>query len=495
MLFNSLEFLFAFLPITIFIFYFIGSRGHHRVAFSWLIGASLFFYWWWNPIYVFLLVGSILFNYLVSIALLKVRHKIIFIIGVSVNLLVLGYFKYANFFVDNINALISGDIFLESILLPLAISFFTFQQITFLVDSYRGNTKEYSLLNYSLFVTFFPQLIAGPIVQHIEMMPQFMKNSLYRLKSENLAIGITIFIIGLFKKIVIADSMAIYADPVFEIAEGNESLIFIDAWGGAIAYTFQLYFDFSGYSDMAIGLARMLGIVLPTNFFSPYKSTNIIEFWRRWHMTLSRFFKNYLYISLGGNRKGAIRSMLNLMITMLLGGLWHGASWTFVIWGGIHGTCLIINHGFQNIRRLLGHDLSKTSIFGQTVSWALTFTIIIITWVVFRAESVNGAQNMIHAMLGLNGLFLSELIDYQFWATLCFLFFIVYFMPSTQEFLVEYKPTLEIYSGHTELKKYHPIFQYKLSSFTHNLLIVLMGWFCLLAMLSGKTTEFLYGNF
>ena len=192
-------------------------------------------------------------------------------------------------------------------------------------------------------------------------MPQFLKKNLCKLKSENLAVGATIFIIGLFKKTVIADNMAVYSNPVFKLAEGNSPVIFMDAWGGAIAYTFQLYFDFSGYSDMAIGLARMLGIILPTNFFSPYKATNIIEFWRRWHMTLSRFFRDYLYISLGGNREGTVKNILNLMTTMLLAGLWHGASWTFVVWGGIHGACLVINHGFQTTRRLLGHNLSKKS--------------------------------------------------------------------------------------------------------------------------------------
>jgi alginate O-acetyltransferase complex protein AlgI len=495
MLFNSLHFIFIFLPITVFIFYLIGSRGHHRIAIGWLICLSLLFYGWWNPIYVLLLLGSILFNYFLSATLAKTKNKTTLVIGVAVNLFILGYFKYANFFIDNINALIDVDIFLERIILPLAISFFTFQQITFLVDSYRGKIKDYSFLYYSLFVTFFPQLIAGPIVHHQEVMPQFLKKNLCKLKSENLAVGASIFIIGLFKKTVIADSMAVYANPVFKLAEGNSPVIFMDAWGGAIAYTFQLYFDFSGYSDMAIGLSRMFGIILPTNFFSPYKATNIIEFWRRWHMTLSRFFRDYLYISFGGNRKGTVRNILNLITTMLLAGLWHGASWTFVIWGGIHGACLVINHGFQTTRCLLGHNLSKKSFFGSAASWTLTFSIVIITWSIFRAESINGAQNMIEAMLGINGFILPELIDYHFWAILCILLFIVCLMPSTQEFLVEYKPTLEIYSGHDETKGYHWIFRYKLSNFAHNLLIVLMGWLCFLTMLAGNTTNFVYGNF
>jgi D-alanyl-lipoteichoic acid acyltransferase DltB (MBOAT superfamily) len=298
MLFNSYIFIFLFLPVTLFGFFYIGVRGNYYFALAWLVGTSLFFYGWWNPAYIFLIVSSVIFNYflgsLLNNPLLKTR-KIILIFGIFINLFLLGYFKYYNFFILNINNIFSSSLPIETIILPLAISFFTFQQITYLVDAYKGRTSEYDFLHYCLFVTFFPQLIAGPIVHHKEMLPQFTKKIINQLNYENLAVGLTIFVFGLFKKVVIADGIAGYATPVFSAAEAGITLTFFDAWGGALAYTFQLYFDFSGYSDMAIGLARMFGIRLPLNFNSPYKANNIIEFWRRWHMTLSRFLREYLF--------------------------------------------------------------------------------------------------------------------------------------------------------------------------------------------------------
>ena len=476
-------------------FYLIGSRGWHKLAVSWLVGASFFFYGWWNPPYVLLLLGSIIFNYAAGISLSEKQGRGTLIIGVIANLGLLGYFKYSNFFIDNINLLMGSDIIFNQVILPLAISFFTFQQITYLLDSFRGEAREYSFLHYCLFVTFFPQLIAGPIVHHREMLPQFAKDALYKLNPENLSVGATIFVIGLFKKIVLADEIATYVSPVFEAAELNTTLTFVGAWGGALAYTFQLYFDFSGYSDMAIGIARMFGIVLPANFFSPYKATSIIEFWRRWHMTLSRFFRDYLYIPMGGNRKGSVNSMRNLIVTMLLGGLWHGASWTFVIWGGLHGVFLIINHGFRSFRRSLGHDLSKTNILGLGVSWVLTFSVIVFAWTIFRSESINGAHNMFQAMLGLKGLLFPEFVDYQLLGALCFLLFVVCFMPSTQEFLLEYNPSLNIYTGKAETPRYHWVLQYRSSNLAHNFLIVLMLFLVIFEMLFSEPAEFLYYNF
>jgi D-alanyl-lipoteichoic acid acyltransferase DltB (MBOAT superfamily) len=480
-------------------FYLIGSRGWHKLAVSWLVGASFFFYGWWNPPYVLLLLGSIIFNYAAGISLSEKQRRGTLIIGVTANLGLLGYFKYSNFFIDNINVLIGSDIIFNQVILPLAISFFTFQQITYLVDSYRGESRENSFLHYCLFVTFFPQLIAGPIVHHREMLPQFAKDSLYKLNPKNLSVGAIIFIIGLFKKIVLADGMAFYASPIFTQAELNEPLTFLGAWAGALAYTLQLYFDFSGYADMAIGIARMFGIILPANYLSPYKATSIIEFWRRWHMTLSRFFRDYLYLPMGGNRKGAFGNMCNLLIVMLLGGLWHGASWTFIIWGGINGMGIALNHGFRSIRSSLGHDLSKTHVLGQSASWCLTFVFIVFAWVIFRSESVNGAHNMFQAMLGLKGLLFPEFVDYQLLGALCFLLFVVCFMPSTQEFLLEYNPSLNIYSGNAETPRYHWILQYKPSSFVHILFVSLMVVLSIVAMMSNSSTEqpaeFLYYNF
>ncbi|MBC8479548.1 MAG: MBOAT family protein, partial [FCB group bacterium] len=297
MLFNSTEFIFVFLPVTLFLFFFLGSQLHQRAAVAWLVLASLFYYSWWNPIYLWLLVFSILFNFSTGRLLSsRLRSKLFLSLGVAVNLALLGYFKYANFFVDNINGLLRQNFTLDHVVLPLAISFFTFQQIVFLVDAYRNETREYNFLHYSLFVTFFPQLIAGPIVHHKEMLPQFADAETYRLKISNLNIGMTFFIIGLFKKVVLADGIAAYSTPVFSAADAGQALTFFDAWGGSLAYSLQLYFDFSGYADIAIGIGKMFGITLPLNFNSPYKSKNIIEFWRCWHLTLSRFLKDYLYI-------------------------------------------------------------------------------------------------------------------------------------------------------------------------------------------------------
>jgi D-alanyl-lipoteichoic acid acyltransferase DltB (MBOAT superfamily) len=307
-----------------------------------------------------------------------------------------------NFFAESAADLFGASFTLENIILPLAISFFTFQQITYLVDTSRGLASKYGFLHYALFVTFFPQLIAGPIVHHSEMMPQFMRTDLCILRYRNLAIGITIFGLGLFKKVIIADNVAVFGSPVFDAANAGATLTFFEAWGGALAYTFQLYFDFSGYSDMAIGLARMFGIRLPLNFNSPYKAENIVEFWRRWHMTLSRFLRDYLYIPLGGNRKGATRRYINLMTTMLLGGLWHGAGWTFVAWGGLHGIYLVTNHAWHRIKRAVFNQRS----FGVAGFWAarlLTFLAVIIGWVFFRAESFDGATRILTGMGGFNG--------------------------------------------------------------------------------------------
>ena len=411
MLFNSYEFVFVFLPTVLFGFHLIGKQGHHRVAIAWLVGASLFFYGWWNPAYLSLMLFSILFNYSIGISLSntsghKLSSKAILTIGVATNLAVLGYYKYANFFIDNLNALSDSNLILHKVILPLAISFFTFQQIAYLVDAYRGETREYSFLHYCLFVTFFPQLIAGPIVHHKEMLPQFAKDVVYKLRSKHLAIGITIFALGLFKKVVLADGVSVYATPVFDAAEAGVMLTFFEAWAGALAYTFQLYFDFSGYSDMAIGIARMFGIRLPLNFNSPYKATSIIDFWRRWHITLSRFLRDYLYIPLGGGRKGKVRRHINIMITMILGGLWHGAGWTFILWGALHSFYLMINHGWRAIFK----SRNKTKI-GSFIAWTITFMAVVISWVPFRAESILGANNLLKAMAGVNGISLPSSLE------------------------------------------------------------------------------------
>ena len=404
MLFNSYLFVLVFLPLVWAVYFALQRRKGHRSAVGWLVTGSLVFYGYWNPAYLILLLGSIIFNYFIGRTLSRdfSHRKFLLIFGISVNLVGLGYFKYTFFFLDNLHWLTNIKIDLGEIVLPLAISFFTFQQITYLVDAYRNEIQESSFLEYCLFVTFFPQLIAGPIVHHKEMMPQFLNPESSRIRSEYLAMGIGIFGMGLFKKVVIADQMALYANPVFDAAHMGVTLTFFDAWLGAFAYTFQLYFDFSGYSDMAIGLALLFGIRLPINFNSPYQSLNIIDFWRRWHMTLARFLRDYIYIPLGGNRRGAPRSYLNIMITMLLGGLWHGASWNFVIWGGLHGFYLFVNHAWERVRE----SLSEGNVLSRAVSylaWPLTFISVLLGWVLFRAETLDGALYIYQGMSGANG--------------------------------------------------------------------------------------------
>lgn len=409
MLFNSFEYIFFFLPIVALIFFLIGGKGHHRIAIAWLVAASIFFYSWWNPAYTSLILVSMLFNYatgvyLSSEKLSRTLKNIVLLFGIGANLALLGYYKYSNFFVDNINQSFGTSYHLETIILPLAISFYTFQQVAYMVDAYKGAVREYDFLSYCLFVTFFPQLIAGPIVHHKEVLPQFASNKIYTPNKALIAAGIVLFFLGLFKKVILADNMAGYSTSVFGSALNGDTITFFEAWQGSLAYTFQLYFDFSGYADMAIGSALIFGIYLPSNFDSPYKSVNIVEFWRRWHITLGRFLRDYIYIPLGGSRCTPPRQAGNLMATMLLGGLWHGAGWTFVLWGGLHGVYLIINHTWTKLRLTwFGPQENKASRVGIIMSTALTFLAVVIGWVFFRAENIQSAIEIIKGMFGING--------------------------------------------------------------------------------------------
>jgi alginate O-acetyltransferase complex protein AlgI len=406
MLFNSFEFLFGFVPLTLAVFFLLGVRGAPRAALAWLVLASLFFYGWWNPIYLLLIGASILLNYAIGVRLLQEPSRALLTLGVALNLGAIGYFKYAHFLAANLERTTGIELGLGPIVLPLAISFFTFQQISWLVDAHRGQVQDRGFLSYALFVTFFPQLIAGPIVHHSETIPQFARDETFRIDLANLTTGLAIFVLGLFKKVVLADGIAVHATPVFDAALAGARPTLFEAWGGALSYTFQLYYDFSGYSDMAIGLALMMNVRLPVNFDSPYKSVNVVEFWRRWHMTLSRFLRSYLYIPLGGNRHGTARRYLNLMVTMLLGGLWHGAAWTFVVWGALHGLYLIVVHLWHGLRRRLGHDLDRSTLVGRIAARALTFLVVVIAWVFFRAGSFEAAWAVLSGMAGQNGVIL-----------------------------------------------------------------------------------------
>ncbi len=408
MLFNSYEFIFAFVPIVL-VGFFLLSRHNRQLSAIWLVASSLFFYGWWNPNYVVLLLASVAFNFGIGYVISHVRGarqiashtKWILFAAIAANLGLLGYFKYTNFLVENLGQLTETTINVDTIILPLGISFFTFTQIAFLVDTYRGEVVEYSFWHYLLFVTYFPHLIAGPVLHHKQMMPQFAVGSTYRVDPANLIVGLLIFSIGLGKKVLLADQFAVYASPVFQSVADGAQLGAAETWTGAIGYTLQLYFDFSGYSDMAIGLSLMFNISLPINFNSPYKAANIVDFWRRWHMTLSAFLRDYLYIPLGGNRLGEGRRYTNMFLTMVLGGVWHGANWTFILWGAMHGIYLTVNH----LWRLLVKKLRLPHIpLARNLGCVLTFLAVVVAWVLFRSADIGAATKMLYSMGGLNGL-------------------------------------------------------------------------------------------
>lgn len=465
MLFNSFTFLFLFLPITA-AGYFLVARRSETAAAAWLAAASLFFYGWWSVNYIPLLLGSIGFNYWAgsrigrSSGLWKFR---LLAFAVVTNLLLLGYFKYADFFIAGVNFFGVAQLPALRIILPIGISFFTFTQIAFLVDTYQGKVKEYRFLHYVLFITYFPHLIAGPVLHHAEMMPQFDRAESYRFSSRNMAVGISIFVIGLAKKVLIADNLAPHAGFMFDQSPPPSMLV---AWGGVMAYAFQLYFDFSGYSDMAIGASRLFGIRLPLNFASPYKATNIIDFWRRWHMTLSRFLRDYLYIPLGGSRRGPVLRYTNLMLTMVLGGLWHGAGLNFVVWGGLHGAYLMVNHGWAALASRFGWRTGSSA--WKLLSVALTFIAVCFAWVFFRASDFARAVDICGAMLGQNGVALPQSLGRnlgrlqvllegwgvtfflgggsRFVQTYLWVLFagaVVFLMPNTQQILGRFEPALD----------------------------------------------------
>jgi alginate O-acetyltransferase complex protein AlgI len=419
MLFNSFEFLFLFLPVVFAGFFWI-ARSSHRLAALWLASASVFFYGFWNPKFVSLLLASIAFNYAMGYAIGHARsegpqRKALLVFSVAANLVLLGVFKYTNFFISTLNAIAGSAFPYSDIILPLGISFFTFTQIAFLVDVHRGLAREYSLIHYLLFVTYFPHLIAGPVLHHKQMMPQFGAASTYRINPDNVAIGVALFSIGLAKKVLLADNFSDYSTRVFAAASRGEELQFFEAWAGALSYTLQLYFDFSGYSDMALGLSKMFGVDLPVNFNSPYKARNIIEFWRRWHMTLSTFLRDYLYIPLGGNRNGLMRRHINLLATMVLGGLWHGANWTFVLWGALHGGFLIINHGWQAITRPCCSDQRRWMVaLGRVAGTGLTFLAVVVAWVFFRSDDLPSAISLLKAMGLANGVSVTDSLALRF---------------------------------------------------------------------------------
>ncbi|CAM3449387.1 MAG: MBOAT family O-acyltransferase [Aliarcobacter sp.] len=370
MLFNSYEFLLVFLPLTFIIYFYLNSKKLITLSKIFLVIASLTFYSWWNVIYLPLILGSMIFNFYVGQFLGKKRTKQMLTFGIIGNVALLGYFKYTDFFIENFNWALNKDVELLHLALPLAISYFTFQQIAFLVDSYRGETKEYNFLNYALFITFFPQLLMGPIMHHKEIIPQFQTKWKSFIKWENVALGLFIFAIGLSKKTLIGDPLTDYAQYAFDNAQ---KLSMVEAWYASVSYVLSYYFDLSGYADMAIGIGKMFNIDIPKNFNSPYKARNFADYWKRWHITLSRFLSDYIYKSLGGNKSLVWVMYLNIMITFFVSGFWHGAGWNFVVWGLLNGIFVV-----------MAHMMKKANLeMNFYVAWFLMFFGLILTRILF----------------------------------------------------------------------------------------------------------------
>ena len=448
MLFNSPIFIVFFLPLTLLIFFMVG-RHSARIAAYWLFLASLVFYAWWNPAYVPLLLGSIVFNYfagrVVAGTLQQPARKVVLIFSIIANLGLLINYKYAAFLLQVIGFAQEGHGQSTELALPLGISFFTFTQITFLVDAYSGGAKEYRFGHYGLFVTFFPHLIAGPILHHKEMMPQFQDMRTYRPELANLSVGLTLFVIGLFKKVILADGISPYVAPVFQGVTNPAGIGSVEAWLGVMAYSFQLYFDFSGYSDMASGLARMFGIRMPINFYSPYKARSMLELWRRWHMSLSRFLRDYVFVPLGGNRKSAFRRYASLLATMFIGGVWHGAGWTFIVWGAFLGALLALNHAWLVIWRRTKRP--RLGLLAGSAACTATYIGFTAGLVFFRADSLDVAFRVSGALIGLGASSFVGTVGLPVlaWIVVCGL--IVWGLPNSQQLLYRFTPGIETFAG------------------------------------------------
>lgn len=517
MLFNSNEFLFVFLPLSLMLYHWCKYALGKEKAIPLLFVLSLFFYGYWEWRYVPLLLISIGINLFLVRQIVNDPKNTFLKIGIIFNLFLLAIYKYLGFIEVNIEALTGTTINLPELVLPIGISFYTFQQIAYLVDASRNKAEiQIPPTKYGLFICFFPQLIAGPIVHHKEMMPQFeidhKKLNMMRLA----CIGLAIFTIGISKKVLLADPLGAYASPLFNRAELGADIHFFIAWTAAFAYGLQIYFDFSGYSEMAIGLALMFGVKLPTNFNSPYKSRSIIEFWRTWHMTLSRFLRDYLYFPLGGGRTSKFRRYLNLMIVMLVGGFWHGASWTFIIWGGLHGTYLMINHGWRHFASKMKSKI--LDFISSKIAWPLTYICAIAAFVIFRAESLSGASNLYLAMFGFDGLsvplelkpllelvkidnyfyFFAENKRFEFYIGLITIFIgsaIALFAPNALQLLKHYKPTEDFRDVETTFRKGSFSFLRFRISKRYAFVTGFMFYLSIKAINSAAETEFLYFQF
>lgn len=436
MLFNSYEFLFAFLPVTLAGFFALGTVSR-MWALRWIIFVSLLFYALWRPLNVLIIAPSIFINFALARTLLRLsedekRHRtsrLVLLLGIAFNIAFLGYFKYIDFGRSTINDIFGTNLVLTHVILPLGISFITFQKIAFLVDVYAKRVKPFTLQDYGLFVLFFPQLIAGPIVHYREMMPQFHSASC-RFNKENFAVGLTLLSFGLFKKVVLADHIATVVTPIYNQAASGSEISLLLAWAAAVGFTLQIYFDFSGYTDMALGLARFFGIRLPQNFYSPLKASSIIDFWLRWHITLTRFLTAYIYnpLTLWSTRRRQVKGrpglagsnttigafayllVFPMLLTMFVSGLWHGAAYGFIVWGLLHGVYLTINHAWRLIRPKLWPDRRSYESFMKPVGLLLTFTSVAVAMVFFRAPTLTSAIDIMKGLIGQNGITLPQAI-------------------------------------------------------------------------------------
>jgi D-alanyl-lipoteichoic acid acyltransferase DltB (MBOAT superfamily) len=496
--FNSLEFIYAFLPLSL-VGYFLCGRNRRMIpALAWLVLVSLIYYGWDHPHHVLIILASCLVNYWVGLKLGELGHrgrppsaKALLALAVSANLGLLAYYKYTLFFLQNVNYLVGSQLSLPNFLWPLGISFFTFQQVAYLVDIHRGGQPESSLLNYVLEVSFYPKLLAGPIVRHRELGPQLRQSQITQPNHQHLAEGLALFVVGLFKKAVMADGLAPYVSHVFDAAAKGQIPNFGRSWLAVLAYTLQIYYDFSGYSDMAIGISRMMGIILPFNFDSPYKSRSIAEFWRRWHITLSFFLRDYLYIPLGGNRRGQARRYLNLIVTMLLGGLWHGAGWTFVIWGGLHGLFLAINQAWRRLLDQLMPRRRQGTAMGAWAGRLLTFLVVAMAWIFFRAADLKSALLVFRGMLAQGDIHLpTELPTYLL--ALGWRLAVTWFMPNSQEFVLGFPDTNK--EPMAPLQNPEPWWRWRPSP-THLAFILILGFLALGKLATGRVKEFLYYQF
>jgi alginate O-acetyltransferase complex protein AlgI len=523
MLFNSYEFIFAFLPVVVAVFFVLG-RASRVWALRWIIAASLFFYGWWRPLNVLIIAPSVLINFVLARVLQRMGKqenrsaaRAVLLAGIAFNVAFLGYFKYSNFLVNSVNDAFGTQMVLARVILPLGISFITFQKIAFLVDVHAGRIESFTLQDYCLFVLFFPQLIAGPIVHYREMMPQFHKVSC-RFDKENVSVGLTLFAFGLFEKVFLADSIAPFVTPIYEHATSGSSIALLSAWIAAVGFTLQIYFDFSGYTDMALGIARFFGVRLPPNFNSPLRASSIIDFWLRWHMTLTRFLTAYIYNPLAlwltrrravRNRSGAVLRnkgpkafvellMFPVLLTMLVSGIWHGAGYTFIVWGVLHGLYLTVNHAWRQLGAKLWRDKSRYERFMQPAGFIITFTCVAASMVIFRSANLKTASDVLQGMVGLHGLGLSALrIDISlglkrmtFWIGASA--FIAFAFPNTLQLLSRYEPALGWKSSPPDHAGVKTLIQWRPS----------LAWAVAVSMIAvigilnlGGNSEFLYWQF